>query len=148
MNMLSGYELGWIVAFLEGEGSFAFSTDQKKPNTGHLCVSANQVQREPLERLQRYSGLGEIRGPYGPYGAAHQKRSPQYRWRLYGNVDTRQFMELLRPHMSPRRQMQIDRAISRYERRTVRDHSAVTAKRNRTVADRTKNDPRQLRIVG
>lgn len=55
---ISLVQLGWAAGFLEGEGSFT--------NGGSPCVSAGQVQREPLERLSAlFGGRISQRAPKG-----------------------------------------------------------------------------------
>ena len=56
MRAMTEFERGWVIGFLEGEGSF----DGGK----RFQVKASQVQREPLERLCKYTGLGKVYGPY------------------------------------------------------------------------------------
>ena len=143
---MNAFELGWIVGFLEGEGSFACQKESKKKRGRTLCISANQVQKEPLERLVRYSGIGGVYGPYGPYDLSG-KHSAQWKWRVHQVKLATELMQLLRPHMSPRRQVQIDEAMKRYAERPRRNASEITRKRNRTLSMIRRNDPRQLRIV-
>lgn len=116
---MTDFELGWVVGFLEGEGTFR----GVGPN---ILVAAPQAQREPLDRIQRYTGLGRIRGPYkSPSVPAHH--SPIYKWQVNGRAAAA-LMRVLRPHMSPKRQVQIDAAFATYEIRPRRDDRANALK--------------------
>lgn len=97
---MNDIELGWVAGFLEGEGSFSGRGSGK----GCLTVAVSQVQREPLERLQRLFG-GEI------YRYNHGKNSKPtwsnfYRWTKCGKKAA-EIMILLYPLMSPKRQDKI-----------------------------------------
>src|SRR5438552_2580468 len=94
MGMLSDFELGWIVAFLEGEGSFL-----PQPSA---AVTAGQAQRWPLERLQLLLG-----GRIYPH-TTHA--TPMNYWRLTGDSAAGLMMTVY-SRMSPRRQGQIRRAL-------------------------------------
>ena len=100
--MLSFKDLYWAAGFLEGEGSFIHSSNG-------ISIKANQVQREPLERMQKITGIGEIH----KYSRKKQNPNAQdiHMWGLYGDVAAGWMMTLF-PLMSPRRQEQIKEALS------------------------------------
>lgn len=103
--------LYWTAGFLEAEGSFFFSGGK------HLTVSAHQVQREPLARLQAQFG-GRI-----SYQQRNQPRhSPIYQWAI-GHSHAAALAMTLYPIMSPKRQGQIQTALAAWRETGIRrDH--------------------------
>jgi hypothetical protein len=88
-------DLYWAAGFLEGEGSFSRTTRNK------MSVCADQVSKEPIERLQRMLG-----------GAIHTRKKRNTNWNIchqwYTNSDrARGIMLTLYSLMSPRRREQI-----------------------------------------
>lgn len=96
--MVTLRELYWAAGFLEGEGTFDGVHKGRNPR-----VSAWQVQKEPLERLQRTFG-GTIR--YIQRRNAPVTHQPAYAWHLTG-VGARGLMMTLYSLMSPKRQVKI-----------------------------------------
>ena len=97
--MVSAIDIAWAAGFIEGEGSFGHVTT--------ACVRAAQVQREPLERLQRIFG-GEIKLRVRKGKEAHQ--SPIYHWYLYGSKAAGAIMTML-CLLSPKRLEQAVKAL-------------------------------------
>ena len=135
-----GFQLGWVVGFLEGEGCFRAGFSE---GVIRLRAEAKQVQREPLDRLVQYSGVGRIQGPYDRRGL---KQSPIHEWTISG-LPARALMERLRGHLSPKRQGQIDAALAQYAARPERDTVAISRKAAATMRARRHKDTRQLRLV-
>lgn len=88
----------WAAGFLEGEGCFT-------PCKGRPRINAAQVQREPLDRLQRLFG-GTIR--------LVRRDNPKWNdchiWNLH--IGAEDVSLLLYPLLSSRRQAQIDKALA------------------------------------
>ena len=101
-------ELYWIAGFLEGEGSFTRCG-------GTISVSAAQVQRQPLEKMQNLLG-----GNINQYFSKHYTLGYAYRWQNYG-VKAEELMKILFPLMSPKRQGQIALCLSWYDSRPGRN---------------------------
>ena len=135
-----GFRLGWIVGFLEGEGTFRAGLSE---GCVHLRIEAKQVQRETLDRLVQYSGAGHVRGPYARTGP---NQSPIHEWTTAG-VPARALMERLRGHLSPKRRAQVDAALAQYAVRRRRDPVATGLKAAATMRERRHTDSRQLRLV-
>jgi hypothetical protein len=94
-------DIAWAAGFIEGEGYFA-------PNGASSQAGVNQVQREPLDRLQAMFG-GSVRVYHND---RHNERwQPQWRWAVAGSR-ARGVMMTLYPMMSPRRKEQIRAALS------------------------------------
>ncbi len=137
---MSELELGWVTGFLEGEGYFGSHAKSRSP-----CVIVSQVQREPLERLMRYTGLGTVRGPYARQSS---RQSPIHRWTSEGGRIIPPFLKTIRPMMSPRRQTQIDTAISVYEtHRLSRDAYKDLCRRSAVKQWETKNTLRAMKAT-
>lgn len=95
-------DLYWAAGFIEGEGSFT----AYKASIG---VRADQVQKEPLDRLQRIFG-GTV------YLRQHPSRAnvqPIHAWNISGKTAAGVMMTLFKL-MSPRRQEQINIALSKW----------------------------------
>ncbi len=86
-------DLYWAAGFLEGEGSFL-------AHTGCCRVSANQVQRQPLERLAFLFG-----------GSIRYHKNKIWVWRINGTW-ARGVMMTLFGLMSFKRKGQIRKALS------------------------------------
>lgn len=101
--MITLRNIEWLAGFLEGEGSFqAGGSVRTTP-----VVTAMQVQREPLERVQAILG-----GKISMW--LRKKKNPNHndasRWGLYGG-NAAGVMMMLYPLMSPKRKEQITKAI-------------------------------------
>jgi hypothetical protein len=97
---MTEFEMGYVVALFEGEGTiYSYLEEGVRPR---LRMSISMNDPEPLGRFRRYTGMGGIGGPY--------KRG-DYIWHLGARDKVRELAALLRPHLSPRRQAQIDKAI-------------------------------------
>lgn len=95
-------EIAWAAGFIEGEGGF------KALGSAHsTVVNADQVQREPLERLQHYFGGTIYEKKWASMGHA---RSPAFRWQICG-ARARGFMLTIYPFMSPKRKTQLVRSL-------------------------------------
>lgn len=85
-------EVMWAVGFFEGEG-----------HIGKRSLGASQVNLWPLERLRRFFGgsIGQEKRDARYNGQA------LYQWNICGEQG-RDFADIIYPHLSPRRQAQID----------------------------------------
>ena len=95
----TAFDLGWIVAFLEGEGHFGW-----KPN-GAVFISVSQVDPEPLLRLLSLAG-----GRIGVSKRTKTGRPPFHRWQANG-ARARGVMMTVYSFLSLRRRQQIRRAL-------------------------------------
>lgn len=94
-------DLAWAAGFLEGEGGFHGAHKIK----GRVQLDAVQVQRDPIDRLQRFFGGKIVQYKSGP------QRRPAWRWIVFGGR-ARGIMITLYGFMSPRRQWQIRRMLA------------------------------------
>jgi len=99
-------DLGWAAGFYEGEGTCCFATGS------HRAV-INQVEREPLERMQRYFGGHIYRIP------ARLSSQPSWRW-IANGARARGILLTLYALLSAKRQAQIRKVIAAGEVRTQR----------------------------
>jgi hypothetical protein len=93
-------DLEWAAGFLEGEGCFQLNGMGRYTQR----VSAVQVQKQPIEKLQRLFG-----GTVKEMGARNNAKA-HWRWSVYGGR-ARGVMMTLYTLMSPRRQTQIRAAL-------------------------------------
>jgi hypothetical protein len=98
-------ELFWAAGFLEGEGTFG---DWAK----NLRCSAVQVQREPLERLQRLFG-----GSIGFKRSRNPRHQDQFCWTVSGHRAAGVMMTAY-VLMSLRRKAQIRKGLTIWKQRT------------------------------
>lgn len=110
--MTSPVEVAWAAGFLEGEGSFHLWTKKDSRYRGGYYraprVKASQVEREPLERLQRLFG-GSINVERRA-GSDHPNRKLIWCWSTSGSRAAA-IMRAVRPHMTERRRQQIATAL-------------------------------------
>lgn len=97
---ISTLDLAWAAGFLEGEGSFL---NYSSPN-----VTAAQVQREPLERLERLFG-----GSMGRRITRGFNNNPIWVWKANARRSI-EIMMTLYVLMSPKRQGEIAAAVKKW----------------------------------
>lgn len=118
-------DLYWAAGFLEGEGCFASRESPhpkwKVPTLG-IDVLAVQVQKEPLERLQRWFG-GSLRQREQTPSTHGYEQQPIWRWSLTSSRGIGLMMTLYKL-MSPIRQEQIRKAIAMWRARPLKRHWA------------------------
>ncbi|MDE1840213.1 MAG: hypothetical protein KGH87_09890, partial [Thaumarchaeota archaeon] len=104
-------DLYWAAGFIEGEGTFGFTHSPR--------VSVGQVQREPLERLQRMFG-GSIR--------LDGRKHPINVWGVYGSRAAGLMMTLY-PLMSTRRKGRIFEVLTVWRTRFLRNGRGAHCRR-------------------
>lgn len=101
------HEVYWLAGLLEGEGSF-MKGPPSAPNQPR--ISLQMIDEDVVKRVSNYFGLKYIQ-------ARNDLRNPQWK-RAFGilikGTKAIEFMKLIRPLMSLRRQGQIDTAIGSY----------------------------------
>lgn len=111
-------EVIWAAGFFEGEGSVA-----------QRSLLAGQVNRWPLERLVQSFG-GKIGDK--PRPGRDENQQPCWQWAICGE-QARMFAALIYPHLSPRRQQQIDDKFITEEKRVRRKQSQKKVYRELTL---------------
>ena len=106
-------DIAWAAGFLEGEGCFTPGGYGRKRGSSPW-IGAAQVQREPLERLQKMFG-GSISKPALRKDPKHQ---PCQTWVLSARRAAGLMMTIY-PLMSPRRKGQIEHSLSCWKERPV-----------------------------
>ena len=96
--------IGWIAGFIEGEGSFTKAG-------GTICVSATQVDKQPIQDLQDMLG-----GGINTFSRKEVKGSIYYRWNAYGPRAAGVMMTLY-PMLTRRRQLKIKELLSEWIKR-------------------------------
>ena len=120
-------ELYWIAGFLEGEGCFFWT----KKTFKHY-VAANQVQREPLDRLRAILG-GSI---------CWSTRI--HSWKLCGPMAAGLMMTLY-PLLSPRRKAQVAGVLAEWKKRPGRSFP-TTHCQQRHLKEVTRRGARVCRV--
>lgn len=103
--MITTKDIAWAAGFLEGEGCFGNCTGKSSR------ISANQVNKGPLEKLGKIFNLGTIRH------VPSQKNGwkDQWSWYVYGG-DAIQIMMTIYDLMSKERQYSIKQAIESWKK--------------------------------
>lgn len=109
--MIATKELYWAAGFLEGEGCFW----SQRPSASAM-ITASQVQRNPLEHLQKVVG-GTLRGPKKSNNKSAQ---PFFIWNIYG-VRAAGLMMTLYSLMSPNRQGKIIEVLAEWKKHPPAD---------------------------
>jgi len=86
--------IGWIAGFIEGEGSFTWAGST-------ICVSATQVDKQPIQDLQDMLG-----GGIGTFSRKEVTGNIYHRWQVYGPRAAGVMMTLY-PMLTRRRQSKI-----------------------------------------
>lgn len=109
--MLTTKDIAWAAGFMEGEGSFYYDAAGRASS---LTVRAAQVQREPLERLQRMFG-----GTIGHYENGKGRKAQWiHQWYVHGKRAAEVIMTLL-ALLSPRRFEQAVKALEVWKAKPV-----------------------------
>ena len=106
VKSLDFFELGWIVGFLEGEGSFMLTKTAKYPAP---LVVAVQVEIEPVLKLYNWFG-----GALNHRERKDPNHNDIWRWQIYGQKAAF-VMRLVEPYMTAKRQKAIARALDAYK---------------------------------
>lgn len=87
-------DVAWAAGFFDGEGYVGLV----KGNGSYrrLQASVAQVDKRPLDKFLSAVGVGEVRGPYGPYSTTRQ---PYWQYMVHGS-GVRVLYELLAPFLS------------------------------------------------
>ena len=103
MRIPSKEERAWVAGFIEGEGCFTpQQSTYKGKKTYAFRVSASQVEREPLERLQKMFGVGQI------YEMPRDKpHSTCHVWMITKTGEAMTAIGMIWPYLSRRRKEQI-----------------------------------------
>jgi hypothetical protein len=96
-------DLHWVAGFIEGEGTFY------KNNTNSQGIKVSQVQKQPLEKLLSLLG-GSLRKHKASTRPSRVSQGSYY-WYV-GGARARGIMLTLYSLMSPKRKLQIQRALS------------------------------------
>ena len=111
---MSNEELAWAAGFIDGEGCFGFYTYKQKPRTtlyGMVKLDVSQANREPLDRLQKALGVGNVSGPHK---RKNPKWSPIFHLQVYGIADLQHAIDALSPWLCSIKKTQALEAIEAY----------------------------------
>ena len=103
-------ELAWVAGFVEADG--CFSTSRLKTRAGKIrdrrypCVAVGQIDREVLDRIQSFLGLGLI----------HYTNPPHLHFRANGLEKTQAIIAMLWPFMGTVKKAQATRVLEEANR--------------------------------
>ena len=103
--MISVDNLEWAAGFLEAEGSFQFSGGK------HLSVSAQQIEREPLDHIVYLFGGHLYHLPARKEG----RNSPIFSWSVVSSRAAGVMLTLY-PLLSPKGQSQVKSALGEWKK--------------------------------
>lgn len=115
---MKNLDLMWLAGLLEGEGWFGTTNCHVKGKTyRYPRVGVSMTDRDVIERVAAFWGnkVAVLR----PYGVS---KKTQYRVMISGKKAA-EYMVMLRPHMSKRRQEQIDAVLAEWNSREPTDVS-------------------------
>lgn len=108
-------DAAWAAGFFEGEGCVRLAsrntnlTRGGSRSYGSLYVDVCQVNREPLDRLQKIAG-GRVHGPY----QFTSNRQPHFKWVIQQKDLVETFYKAIKPNLSQRRVEQFEKALSAF----------------------------------
>ena len=102
---MDDFELGYVVGLYEGEGTFTAGRLRRNWRRGRPRIRVSMRDLDPLEKLQRYTGMGTLREGKTPKGY------PYYRWQVGKVHEAFALAAEMYPHLSRRRQEQIWRVL-------------------------------------
>jgi hypothetical protein len=104
---MDGFDLGWVVALLEGEGTFNWQRrDPLKPRTRpfYARVRVGMTDEDVVRRLHKKTGVGRVTGPISLKNTNHKD---QWYWTVSRRQEVVTLCELILPHMGSRRSAKI-----------------------------------------
>jgi len=112
LHELSDFDFGWLIGIVEGEGCFYCKDSKIKLSDGYYCypLGGFSLMGTDFDVMERFSKLIRIdlRGPY--YKLSKKERKLVWSVQVTGNRAVA-IMNVLKPHLSQRRQEQIEAAI-------------------------------------
>lgn len=94
-------EIGYLAGIIDGEGSIGI-------RPGNIDIDVTSTDHDICDRIQRYSGVGVINGPYLDKREGNKK---VYVWTLARREQLYALLQAIYPHMSLRRQDKINEAL-------------------------------------
>lgn len=116
-------ETAWVAGLLEGEGFFGnyqYAHGGRK-RACHWCISCAMCDRDVLEKLCGFLGLGRVQDPRKPQKPHHK---PAWRWAIRKRKDVLEVCEAILPYMGQRRSKRIREILQ-----AMKDHPPRTGPR-------------------
>lgn len=109
--MIENWDM-YCAGLYEGEGTIT-CTIQETPHGSQRRISLkiSMTDKEPLELFQETMYVGKIFGPY----MHDSRKKPIYDYSISAYTEVKQVTERIINYLSPRRQLQIDLALTAYE---------------------------------
>lgn len=113
MRSYTDFDLGWLVGHFDGEGSV--SRNESGPRRARPSLTVSSTDEWIIDRWQLLAGGRKN----GPYTTSNPKHKPWWKWDLTGDASL-ELAALLRPHLCPRRQEQMQCIFDYVPRKTGR----------------------------
>ena len=109
------FDLGWVVAILEGEGCFGAYSDSRHPSTFYVKVQMESTDYDTVMHLNSLvpGRVWESTYPSRTKRFKNVKRS--WRWALSDKESVKELCIKVYPYMSERRKQQIEFVLSHCE---------------------------------
>lgn len=116
---MNGFEDGWVVGFLEGEGSFTcISYQHRRTRNGKttirpdftILIRATSTDLDALQKLRQTTGIGEVKSKKL---SSELSKKPQWEWRVQKRNELREFLPAIKPFMTHRRKEAIDKMLDK-----------------------------------
>lgn len=106
----------WVAGIIEGEGCFHLQAARTGDPKVYPQVTVGMTDLDVLERLQDYTGMGKIRGPY-MQTSGNPAKKPAWLWRVSNSEDSVELLTRIAPLMCSRRQGKIAEVVEAWKTR-------------------------------
>jgi hypothetical protein len=104
---MNDLQLGYVAGIYDGEGSVIIQTQNN--SSKHASVKVKSTDLDILEKLQSFTEMGNINGPYQEL---IENRKPYWNWNVYKMKDVKEFLTIVQPLVSKRRQADMKVALA------------------------------------
>ncbi len=112
-------EIIWAAGFFDGEGGIAVRVAPAK-HLRVLAIRISQSNRQVLDRFHKaVLGLGEVRGPYGPYKSHPKGARPFFSYTTDKFEHSQAVIFMLYSFLSPEKQRHCREALASYQNKTA-----------------------------
>lgn len=133
-KLVNAQEMAWAAGFYEGEGCVSAAVTGPRGYM-QLVLVIPQTNREVLDRFQRFTGHGTVRGPYGRKSSIVQEKpdgslkrynpKPYWQFKISNAGQVRAVIDALWPYLGPVKQAQALEVFSKYDGYRARMPSIV-----------------------
>jgi hypothetical protein len=110
-QILTEFDLGWVVGILEGEGCFGTYEDKRRPSTFTVKIQMESTDYDVVIRLNSLIPGRIWESNYPSKQKAFPNAKPSWRWAISNKAKVKSLCKLIYPYMSKRRTQQIDKVL-------------------------------------